>query len=281
VSHLIGWFSTGRDKAARDLLSTAYENMRSGFIPAAIEYVFCNRNMGESAESDKFLELTRNLGLKTVTFSSRDFLPEEKRQSMERWRTLYHQAVMERISKFQNNLIMLAGYMLIVSPEMCRRHTIINLHPAAPKGPAGTWQEVIWKLINQKAGETGVMIHVVTETLDEGPPITYCTFPIREGFDPLWAELQNKLRTHTLQELIATEGESNKLFQRIRQEGVRREIPLIVLTLKTLAERKIEISEKDAFAPYCLNEEIEAYLQLSQPPRHEDTKKTPGHKGQI
>ncbi|MDQ7837770.1 MAG: formyltransferase family protein [Thermodesulfobacteriota bacterium] len=264
MSYLIGWFSTGRDKAARDLLSTAYENMRSGFIPAAIEYVFCNRNMGESAESDKFLELTRDLGLKTITFSSRDFLPEEKRQSMERWRALYHRAVMERISNFRNNLIMLAGYMLIVSPEMCRRHAIINLHPAAPKGPAGTWQEVIWKLINQKAGETGVMIHVVTETLDEGPPITYCTFPIfGGGFDPLWAELRSKLGTHTLQELIAAEGESNKLFQRIRQEGVRREIPLIVLTLKTLAEGKVEISGKNALAPYCLNKEIDAYLQIS------------------
>ncbi len=261
MSYLIGWFSTGRDKAARDLLITAYNNMQSGFIPAAIEYVFCNCNVGEGSENDKFLELTRKLSLKTITFSSRDFLPEEKRHSMERWRTIYHRAVMERISKFQNNLIMLAGYMLIVSAEMCQRHTIINLHPAAPKGPAGTWQEVIWKLIGQKACETGAMIHVVTETLDEGPPITYCTFPIcGEGFDPLWDELRNKLRTHTLQELIAIERESNGLFQHIRQEGVRREIPLIVLTLKTLAERKIEISGGSFFVPYCLNEEIEAYL---------------------
>ncbi|MEW6327229.1 MAG: formyltransferase family protein [Thermodesulfobacteriota bacterium] len=261
MSYLIGWFSTGRDKAARDLLSTAHANMQSGFIPAAIEYVFCNRNMGEGAESDKFLGLARGLGLKTITFSSRDFLPEEKRQSIERWRTLYHQAVMEQISKFQNNLIMLAGYMLIVSPEMCQRHTIINLHPAAPKGPAGTWQEVIWKLIEQKASETGVMIHVVTETLDEGPPITYCTFLIcGKEFDPLWAELQNKLRTHTFQKLVATEGESNNLFQRIRQEGVRREIPLIVLTLKTLAEGKVIIRRENVFAPYCLNKEIEDYL---------------------
>lgn len=261
MAYLIGWFSTGRDQAARDLLATAQENMARGFIPAEIEYVFCNRARGESAESDRFLDLAQNLGLQTVTLSSRDFLPEQKKQSTEKWRTLYHRAVMERIRNFQNNLIMLAGYMLIVSPEMCQGYTMINLHPAAPGGPAGTWQEVIWKLIDQKASETGVMMHRVTETLDEGPPLTYCTFPIRsKQFAPLWDEVKAKLRTQSLQQLIAREGESNQLFQRIRLEGVKREIPLIVLTLKTLAEKKVTVPKASAFRPYCLNGKIETYL---------------------
>ncbi len=262
MSYPIGWFSTGRDKAARDLLITAHENMVRGFIPARIEYVFCNRNIGESSESDSFLSLAKNLGMETVTLSSRDFLPEERKGSAERWRSLYHQAVMERISGFQNNLIMLAGYMLIVSPEMCQKHTMINLHPAAPGGPAGTWQEVIWKLIAQGASETGVMMHLVTKILDEGPPITYCTFPIRgEQFEPLWDELHKKLQAQSLEQLMAEEGELNKLFQHIRQEEVRRELPLIVLTLKTLAERKAKIKKEDFPVPYCLNKEIEAYLR--------------------
>jgi phosphoribosylglycinamide formyltransferase-1 len=46
---------------------------------------------------------------------------------------------------------------------------MINLHPAAPGGPTGTWQEVIWQLIEGRAVETGVMMHLVTPELDRGP----------------------------------------------------------------------------------------------------------------
>ena len=67
---------------------------------------------------------------------------------------------------------------------------MINLHPAAPGGPAGTWQEVIWQLIGNEAEETGVMMHMVTPKLDKGPPVAYCTFQIRgEPFDRYWFDV--------------------------------------------------------------------------------------------
>ena len=70
---------------------------------------------------------------------------------------------------------------------------MINLHPAAPGGPAGTWQEVIWQLIEGDAMETGVMMHLVTSELDKGPPVTYCTFPIRDTpCDRHWTEIKNQ-----------------------------------------------------------------------------------------
>jgi len=47
--------------------------------------------------------------------------------------------------------MLLAGYMLVVGDVMCKKFDMINLHPAAPDGPAGTWQEVIWQLIKEKA----------------------------------------------------------------------------------------------------------------------------------
>ena len=46
---------------------------------------------------------------------------------------------MRLIDPFKPDLSLLAGYMLIISPEMCRRYPLINLHPAAPDGPKGTW----------------------------------------------------------------------------------------------------------------------------------------------
>jgi phosphoribosylglycinamide formyltransferase-1 len=161
--------------------------------------------------------------------------------------------------------------MLIVGEEMCEKLDMINLHPAAPDGPAGTWQEVIWKLIASKAKESGVMMHLVTKELDKGPPITYCTFPIQGGnFDRLWDELEEKLKTDTLQKIMSIEGDSHPLFQEIRREGVKREQPLIVYTIKAFAEKRIRLQDKNILAgdkiltrPYCLNQEINLFLKTN------------------
>jgi len=160
--------------------------------------------------------------------------------------------------------------MLIVGKEICTQYNLINLHPAAPAGPTGTWQEVIWKLIESRADETGVMMHLVTEELDKGPPITYCTFPIRGSeFDPFWEEIELKLSSKSLPQLIEEEGEGNKLFQTIRREGVRRELPLIIHTLKVFAEGKIKIKYKKLvdengtqIKEFCLNEQINSHLKM-------------------
>ena len=56
----IGWFSTGRDKAATDLLRTVYNSMKEGKINASLSFVFCNRALGESEESDRFLKMVKD-----------------------------------------------------------------------------------------------------------------------------------------------------------------------------------------------------------------------------
>jgi phosphoribosylglycinamide formyltransferase-1 len=185
---------------------------------------------------------------------------------------LYHQEIAKRVQNFPVDAIILAGYMLIVSPSFCESFPIINLHPAAPRGPKGTWQEVIWTLIRQRATETGVMMHLVTKDLDEGPPITFVTFPIRgRDFDRLWDDLDRKLKNRSLLQLVKEEGEHNPLFQEIRRQGVQRELPLIVMTLKALVEKRVRIEkgkvvdEKgNEIEGICLNEEVEEYLKQSR-----------------
>jgi phosphoribosylglycinamide formyltransferase-1 len=224
-----GWFSTGRDLAARQLLQAVYDKIKEGFIPGEISFVFCDRERGETEQSDLFLDLAAALGLKTITFSSRRFKPELRKKDRERWRAEYHEAVMERIASHKEALLVLAGYMLILSPAMCQRYPMINLHPALPGGPTGAWEEVIEELIRQRADTTGAMMHLVTPELDRGPVVAYYSFPIQGGaFARFWK---------------GASEQRGPLFWLIRQEGVRREIPLIVLTLKALAEGKIRIKE--------------------------------------
>jgi phosphoribosylglycinamide formyltransferase-1 len=269
----MGWFSTGRDEAARDLLQRIYENISNGVIPGRVGYVFCNRRPGETLESDRFIELAKTLDIKVTFLSSSEFDPHLRLASPEIWRAKYHEEVMNRVQKYGAEVIVLAGYMLIVSPEMCRRYTMINLHPAKPGGPKGTWQEVIWQLIENRASETGVMMHLVTEELDAGPPITYCTFPIRgEGFDPLWDDLQGKLIEKSMADIIREEGEGTPLFMEIRRQGVRREIPLMVYTLNALAEGRVRVLEGkvmddkgEEVGSILLNDEIEGYLRAMKP----------------
>jgi folate-dependent phosphoribosylglycinamide formyltransferase PurN len=142
---------------------------------------------------------------------------------------------------------------------------MINLHPAAPGGPTGTWQEVIWKLIEVKAQQTGVMMHLVTPELDKGPPVTYCTFSIRgRPFDGYW----HKIEGRTVAEIKKAEGESNALFKLIRKHGLAREFPLIISTLKAFGDGKIRITrdkqivdaEGKAIKGYDLTRDIEKRL---------------------
>ena len=53
----LGWFSTGRDKAARDLLEAVQNSIRRGEIKAEIVFVFSSREPGESEESNLFFRL--------------------------------------------------------------------------------------------------------------------------------------------------------------------------------------------------------------------------------
>jgi phosphoribosylglycinamide formyltransferase-1 len=275
MNYKIGWFSTGRDKAARELLKVVYDNIKESRLPnLEIAFVFSNRTKGETRESDLFFKLVEKSGIDLVFFSSRSFKPQLRRKALVQekrgklklisyWRSLYDEEIMKRIDKFEVDLIVLAGYMLIIGEKLCHKYPMINLHPAVPGGPRGTWQEIIWKLIEKNERQTGVMMHLVIPQLDAGPPLTYCTFPIKsEKFDSLWENLEEKLRRKSLERIKREEGEREALFKEIRKEGVRWELPLIVHTLKALSNKTIELRGKKimrggkVIEGYCLNEEI-------------------------
>lgn len=271
----IGVFSTGRGPGSRNLLKTILENVASGIIPAEVSFVFCSREEGEAEGSDRYLQMVKDEGLPLISFSSRTFKPEMRRrgkdnpQIMKQWRIAYDREVMSRLKGHPSDINVLAGYMLIVGEEMCEQYDLINLHPAAPDGPAGTWQEVIWKLIEDRADQSGVMMHLVTNELDKGPRITYCTFPLKDSsMLPLWEKHEQKMGSKTLHQIINEEGEENELFKAIRTRGVLRELPLVVQTLKIFSEGKICIKDKQIMVnhqaqrrPCCLTEQIESFLQ--------------------
>ncbi len=240
----LGWFATSRGKTSKKLLEAVWDSINRGEIEAEIAFVFSNREVGEGENSDRFFELVRSYHIPLVCLSSKRFKAEQgarfsgEQDNLPLWRREYDRAAMDLLAGFYPDLCVLAGYMLIVGREMCQRYNMINLHPAAPSGPTGTWQEVIWQLISGKARETGAMMHLVTPELDKGPPVTYCTFSIRgEPFDKYWQGIEGRPL-----EKILKQGEDSPLFKLIREHGVVREFPLVVATIKAFSQGKVKIT---------------------------------------
>ena len=259
----VGWFSTGRGEGSLGLLDFIQEKISSGDLDARIQFIFSNREPGEAEGSDRFFERARSYGLPMVNFSSRDFRRSVGGKFSDH-RLEYDREVMSRLQDFSPDVCVLAGYMLIVGSEMCHWQTMLNLHPALPTGPVGTWQEVIWSLIESRADKTGAMVHLANEDLDRGPVISYFTLPITGGrFDELWGATEGK----SLAELKESTGEDLPLFRLIRQEGYKREPHLLAATLKTLANDAVKISaglvlgaDGGPIDGLCLDEEIERAL---------------------
>ena len=252
----LGWFSTGRGPGSRALLSTVQEAIADGRIQARISFVFSNRAPGEAEGSDQFFALAKSLGLTVVHRSSRAFRRQWTGDPTQ-WRTAYDKEVADLISPFSPDLCVLAGYMVIVSPDLCRDLPMINLHPAAPNGPDGTWQNVIWQLIEQRATHSGVKIHLVTEELDRGPTIAYCRYPIHSpAYDDLWLEAD----LASVDNLRRRHGEDLALFKAIRSEGVKRELPLLVETLAALSRCEVQITPDSPTQPLDLTAKIEASI---------------------
>ncbi len=236
----LGWFSTGRGPGSRGLLDFIQCRITDGELNARIEFVFSNREQGEAQGSDQFFDLVQSFGLPLVTLSSKRFRRETPGIPAAQRRLQYDRRVMELIGGFKPDLCVLAGYMRIVSPEMCRRYTMINLPPALPGGPAGEWQDVIWQLIDSKTQKTGAMMHLVTEELDQGSVISYFTLPL-DG--PLFRDAWRQVEGQPIAQLKERYGEELPLFKLIRQEGYRREPCLLLETLKSLATGDVQIRD--------------------------------------
>ena len=263
----LGWFSTGRGPGSRRLLATVQDEISAGRLDARVAVVFCNREPGQDAQTDQFLDQVRGYGLPLVCLSTLRFRrergerPANPGQPLPRWRTDFDREVIRLLEPYPFDLGILAGYMLIGTEVMCERYDLLNLHPAAPDGPPGTWQEVIWWLMERGADHSGVRMHLATTELDMGPPVTYCVYPLRgPAFRGLWREVEER----GVAAVKTAEGEENALFKEIRRQGVARELSLVIETLRAFAEGRVRIRDKrvvDAqgheIGGYDLTEEIE------------------------
>lgn len=94
-------------------------------------------------------------------------------------RTAFDKAMMVALDQYQPELVVLAGFMRILTPEFVGHYSgrMMNIHPSLlPKYPGlHTHRRAL------EAGDTchGVTVHFVTDQLDGGPPIVQAQITIR------------------------------------------------------------------------------------------------------
>ena len=99
-------------------------------------------------------------------------------------RLAFDQTMMEKIDVYQPDLVVLAGFMRILTPEFCAHYQnrLINIHPSIL--PSFTGLHTHERALEAGCRVAGCTIHFVTPELDCGPIISQGIVPILDGDTP-------------------------------------------------------------------------------------------------
>lgn len=233
----IGWFSTGNGEGSLGFVKYFLEYIKKNNLDISLEYVFVNREYGEQQGSDNFIDYLKVNKINTITLSSKNFKKKNLNKPFFKYRREYDLEVKNLISSYDTDLIVMAGYMLILSDILCNEFRFINLHPALPKGPKGTWVDVIKYLISNNITESGLNVHVVTNKLDSGKSIGYCNFSYGNSNEEWkeYYELSKNSKKINYQNL--------KLFSIIRNQILDREKILLLFVIEEFLKNKHKLDD--------------------------------------
>ncbi|WP_038316882.1 phosphoribosylglycinamide formyltransferase [Kingella kingae] len=110
-------------------------------------------------------------GIATASLNHKEFASREA----------FDQAMMQLIDTYQPDLVVLAGFMRILTPAFCKHYEnrCINIHPSLL--PAFTGLHTHQRALDEGCRIAGCTIHFVTEVLDNGAIIAQGVVPILDN----------------------------------------------------------------------------------------------------
>ncbi|CAI1120127.1 phosphoribosylglycinamide formyltransferase [Serratia ficaria] len=129
-------------------------------------------------------------------------------------RAAFDAALADAIDQYQPSLVVLAGYMRILSPQFVQRYAgrMLNIHPSLlPKYPGLHTHR---QAIDNGDGEHGTSVHFVTEQLDGGPVILQAKVPIFPGDEEDEVIERVQAQEHTLYPLVVNWFVEGRLMMR-------------------------------------------------------------------
>lgn len=149
-------------------LQALIDSTTSAGHPARIRAVISNR-------ADAYgLERARQAGIETRVLDHREFDGREA----------FDQALAALIDSFAPHLVVLAGFMRILSPGFVRNYTgrLLNIHPSLLPRHKGLHTHQ--RALEAGDAEHGCSVHFVTEELDGGPLVVQAVIPVESGDSP-------------------------------------------------------------------------------------------------
>ena len=144
-------------------LQALIESTGDGENPARIAAVIANR-------SDAYgLQRARQAGIATQVLEHADFAD----------RDAFDQALMQAIDSFAPQLVVLTGFMRILTPAFVRHYhgRLLNIHPSLLPRHKGLHTHQ--RALQAGDAEHGCTVHFVTEELDGGPLVVQAVVPVQ------------------------------------------------------------------------------------------------------
>ena len=153
-------------------LQAVIDAVEAGTLSATIAVVISNKKDAAG------LERARKHGVPDVFLDPKPFAGQPDS------RDAYDRALLDLLRKHDVELVLLAGYMKIVTPILVKayEHRMMNIHPSLL--PSFPGLDVQKKAIDHGCKIAGCTVHFVTEGVDEGPIIIQAAVPIHETDTP-------------------------------------------------------------------------------------------------
>jgi phosphoribosylglycinamide formyltransferase-1 len=164
----IGVLASGRGSNLQAIIDA----IEAGTLDARVVLVLSNKKDAAA------LERARKHGLADVFLDPKPFAGQPES------REAYDRAVLDVLRKHDVELVLLAGYMKIVTPVLVKAYEnrMMNIHPSLlPSFPGLDAQK---KALEHGVKLSGCTVHFVTDGVDEGPIIVQAAVPIVEGDTP-------------------------------------------------------------------------------------------------